>query len=123
MMFRKEMNENEAMLFVFAQPFHASFYMRNTIIPLSCAYLDTEGEILEIHDLKPMDETPIELRERPLCSGNQTRMVRPEQDWRGPSLVTRAEDFSAGHAVFHFQFAVRQVFTIRLDQVRWNCKT
>ena len=36
MMFRKEMNENEAMLFVFAQPFQASFYMR-TIHATDCS--------------------------------------------------------------------------------------
>ena len=60
MMFRKEIAENEAMLFVFARPYQASFYMRNTIVPLSCAYIDSEGVILEVHNLKPLDETPVE---------------------------------------------------------------
>ncbi|MCL5096971.1 MAG: DUF192 domain-containing protein [Candidatus Omnitrophica bacterium] len=60
MMFRKEMGENEGMLFVFGQPLRASFYMRNTTIPLSCAYIDSDGVILEIHKLKPLDETPVE---------------------------------------------------------------
>ncbi len=59
MMFRKQMAENEGMLFVFPQPLQASFYMRNTLIPLSCAYLDNEGVILEIHDMKPLEEAPI----------------------------------------------------------------
>ena len=106
MMFRKEMNENEAMLFVFAQPFHASFYMRNTIIPLSCAYLDTEGEILEIHDLKPMDETPIEA-----ASTNVRYVLETKQGWLietklGWEHLIRAEagplteTFSAADKVF-----------------------
>jgi uncharacterized protein len=60
MMFRRQMAENEGMLFVFRQPHRASFYMRNTYLPLSCAYIGTDGAILEIHDMKPLDETPIE---------------------------------------------------------------
>ena len=60
MMFRKEMAENEGMLFVFGVPMRASFWMRNTLLPLTCAYVDSEGVILEIHDMKPRDETPIE---------------------------------------------------------------
>ena len=62
MMFRDKMEENEGMLFIFAQPVHVAFYMKNTQIPLSCAYIDSEGTILEIHDMKPLDETPIEAR-------------------------------------------------------------
>ena len=59
MMHRTEMAENEAMIFVFPRPFRASFYMRNTVLPLSCAYIDGKGEILEIRDMKPLDESPI----------------------------------------------------------------
>lgn len=61
MMFRQEMAEHEGMLFVLWNgPMRASFWMRNTLLPLSCAYIDPEGVILEIHDMKPLDETPIE---------------------------------------------------------------
>ncbi len=59
MMFREKMAENEAMLFVFPGPDYRSFYMRNTRVPLSCAYIDPHGTILEIYDMKPLDETPI----------------------------------------------------------------
>ena len=59
MMHRTKMAEDEAMLFVFFRPRRASFYMRNTILPLSCAYIGSNGAILEIHDMKPLDETPI----------------------------------------------------------------
>jgi uncharacterized protein len=59
MMFRQRMEENEAMLFVFSYPHRAGFYMKNTVIPLSCAYLDGDGTLLEIHRLKPFDESPV----------------------------------------------------------------
>lgn len=59
MMFRDKMEENEGMLFIFGRPHRTSFYMKNTYVPLSCAYIDAQGAILEIHDLKPLDEKPV----------------------------------------------------------------
>lgn len=59
MMFRTQMGEDEGMLFAFPRPHRTGFWMKNTLIPLSCAYLDSEGEILEIHDMVPKNETPI----------------------------------------------------------------
>jgi uncharacterized protein len=60
MMFRKDLPETEGMLFIFQHPHRTSFYMRNTTVPLSCAYIDKDGIIREIHDLKPLDETPVD---------------------------------------------------------------
>lgn len=60
MMHRTTMPEGTGMLFVFARPEPRSFYMRNTLIPLSIAYLSPEGEILEIHKMQPLDETPVD---------------------------------------------------------------
>lgn len=59
MMFRTNMAENEAMLFVFGGPHRAAFWMKNTYIPLSAAYLDPEGVILEIHDLEPLNTNAV----------------------------------------------------------------
>jgi uncharacterized protein len=59
MMHRTTMAENEAMLFVFPYPHQTAFWMKNTILPLSCAYIDPDGIILETHDMKPLDENPI----------------------------------------------------------------
>jgi uncharacterized membrane protein (UPF0127 family) len=59
MMYRQTMAPNEGMLFVFPRPHKTAFYMRNTVIPLSASYIDAEGKLLEIHDLKPLDETPV----------------------------------------------------------------
>jgi uncharacterized protein len=59
MMFRTAMGENEGMLFVFGRPHQAGFWMKNTKVPLSAAYIDPDGTILEIHDLQPHDTNSV----------------------------------------------------------------
>ncbi len=59
MMFRTNMPENEAMIFVFPDAAPRSFYMRNCFVPLSAAYIAPSGEIFQIIDMKPHDETGI----------------------------------------------------------------
>ena len=76
MMFRTNMEENEAMLFVFGQPCQASFYMKNTLVPLSAAYIDPVGVILEIHDLKPKDETAV-----PAATDQVQYVLEVNQGW------------------------------------------
>ena len=49
------MAENESMLFDLEVPQRASFWMPNCPLPLSVAYINPEGVIDEIHDLKPYD--------------------------------------------------------------------
>ena len=82
MMFRKEMAETEGMLFIFARPHQTSFYMKNTIIPLSCAYVDSEGIILELHDLKPLNEEPV-----PASSDKVQYVLETRQGWFGRNKV------------------------------------
>jgi uncharacterized protein len=62
MMFRTSMEENEGMLFVFPYPHRTGFWMKNTSVPLSAAYIDPAGVILEIHHLEPhnTDNVPSE---------------------------------------------------------------
>ena len=57
LMFRKELKEYEGMLFVFPEDRFMRFYMKNTFIPLSIAFILNNGEIIQIEDLKPLDET------------------------------------------------------------------
>ena len=59
MMFRTNLLEEEGMLFAFGDVQPRSFYMKNVKVPLTIAYIDPDGTILELHDLKPLDETPI----------------------------------------------------------------
>ena len=59
MMWRTNMPEMEGMLFVFPYAHQASFWMMNTLVPLSAAYIDPGGAILEIHDLQPHDTNSV----------------------------------------------------------------
>ncbi|MGI8965979.1 MAG: DUF192 domain-containing protein [Limisphaerales bacterium] len=59
MMFRTNMAEKEGMIFVFPYPQRASFWMKNTSLPLSAAYIDPEGTIQEIHNLQPHHTNPV----------------------------------------------------------------
>ena len=64
MMHRTEMGENEAMLFVFPYPHQTGFWMKNTTLPLSIAYIDRESRIAEIHNLQPGNTNTVESRSR-----------------------------------------------------------
>jgi uncharacterized protein len=59
MMWRTNMPENTAMIFVHPAPRPAGYWMKNCYVPLSIAYLDTAGVILEIHDLQPHDTNSV----------------------------------------------------------------
>ena len=52
-MWRKEMPQNEGMLFVFEQPATQCFWMRNTFLPLTAAFLADDGTIVNLADMKP----------------------------------------------------------------------
>lgn len=52
LMFRKQMAPNEGMVFVFDAPAGACMWMKNTLIPLSVAFLDQKGAIINIEEMK-----------------------------------------------------------------------
>ncbi|MGE7906434.1 DUF192 domain-containing protein [Peribacillus sp. NPDC094092] len=56
LMFVGNLPENEGMLFVFSKEIYGGFWMKNTFIPLSIAFLDSVGEILKILDMVPCQE-------------------------------------------------------------------
>jgi hypothetical protein len=58
LMFRKELPRDQGMLFVFETPQHLSFWMRNTQVPLDIAFVAADGRILNILQMKPLDEGP-----------------------------------------------------------------
>jgi uncharacterized protein len=55
LMNRKSLPSDTGMLFVFEYENYQDFWMKNTYIPLSIAYIDTNGIIREIYDMKPLD--------------------------------------------------------------------
>ena len=57
LMFRQSLGENDGMLFVFSRPERYSMWMMNTDIPLSVAFLDEKGVILNIADMMPRTAT------------------------------------------------------------------
>jgi uncharacterized membrane protein (UPF0127 family) len=57
LMFRQSLGENDGMLFVFPRPQRYSMWMMNTDIPLSVAFLDEKGVILNIADMMPRTTT------------------------------------------------------------------
>ena len=59
MMFRTNIPETDAMLFVFARPFQASFWMKNCPESISAAYIDPDGVIEEIHHLEMNDTNAV----------------------------------------------------------------
>jgi uncharacterized membrane protein (UPF0127 family) len=59
LMNRKKLPDGEGMLFVFDRDQILSFWMKDTLIPLSIAYISADGRIREIHDMKPGDLSPI----------------------------------------------------------------
>ena len=62
MMFRTNIAEDEGMLFALPVSQQTSFYMKNTLVPLTAAYIDPEGRILELHDLEPLNEKAVPSR-------------------------------------------------------------
>jgi uncharacterized membrane protein (UPF0127 family) len=59
LMFRDQLSDNAGMIFCLLQEERASFWMKNVKIPLSVAYMDRNGVILDILDMKPFDESPV----------------------------------------------------------------
>jgi uncharacterized protein len=55
---RTALPEDRGMLFVFDEEQELTFWMKDTLIPLSVAFMDSEGRIVDIQDMKPLDDDP-----------------------------------------------------------------
>jgi uncharacterized protein len=58
LMYRTALVENRGMLFVYEEEQTLSFWMKNTLIPLSIAFMNAEGRIVDMQDMKPLDDDP-----------------------------------------------------------------
>ncbi len=62
LMGRTHLDLAQGMLFIFDRDDHLEFWMKNTPLPLSIAFLSAEGKILEIRDMEPFDLRTIRSR-------------------------------------------------------------
>jgi hypothetical protein len=56
MMFRREMAQHEGMLFVFDSVERRCFWMKNTLLPLSIAFIADDGRVVSLADMQPQTE-------------------------------------------------------------------
>ncbi len=77
LMFRKEMAQTEGMLFVFEQASEQCFWMKNTLLPLTAAFLADDGTIVNLADMQPQTTASH-------CSAQPVRYVlEMNQGWFG----------------------------------------
>ena len=62
LMERESMDEDWGMLFVYDRDSRKSFWMKNTKIPLSIAYIGADGTIREIYDMEPLSTRTVDSR-------------------------------------------------------------
>lgn len=75
LMFRKEMPSNDGMLFVFERPASQCFWMRNTLLPLTAAFIADDGTIVNLADMQPRTD-------KSHCSAQPVRYVlEMNQGW------------------------------------------
>ena len=59
LMFRNKLEKNHGMIFVFPNARKVSFWMKNVSFPLDAGYFDKSGQLIEIHNLFPHDQSPV----------------------------------------------------------------
>ncbi len=75
LMFRQKMPQAEGMLFVFEQPAEQCFWMKNTLLPLTAAFVADDGTIVNLADMAPQTTESH-------CSGKPVRFVlEMNQGW------------------------------------------
>ena len=100
MMFRTNIQETDAMLFVFPQPYRASFWMKNCPESLSAAYIGPDGVIEEIRHLEKNDTNSV------VAAGSNIQYVLETKDgWFarhhiGAGTVIRTEKGSLSETFF-----------------------
>ena len=55
LMYRKKLPDGQGMIFIYDRDQQMSFWMKNTLIPLSIAFIAADGRIVEIRDMQPHD--------------------------------------------------------------------
>ncbi len=85
LMFRREMPRHEGMLFVFQEKSRLCFWMKNTLLPLTAAFLDDDGTIVNLADMAPQTTDPH-------CSARPVKYVlEVHQGWFAKARVKAGE--------------------------------
>ncbi len=80
LMYRREMPQHEGMLFVFEQPATQCFWMKNTLLPLTAAFVADDGTIVNLARHEAADRgLPLLGEAGALCAGNEPGLVRQEE--------------------------------------------
>ncbi|HTB79997.1 MAG TPA: DUF192 domain-containing protein [Opitutaceae bacterium] len=66
LMERRGLGRDDGMLFVYAEPQPMSFWMHNTPTPLDIGFFDRDGQLQEVYQMQPFDETPLNARSKQL---------------------------------------------------------
>ncbi|MCY7306589.1 MAG: DUF192 domain-containing protein [Rhodoferax sp.] len=81
LMFRREMPQHEGMLFVFEQATQQCFWMKNTLLPLTAAFVADDGTIVNLADMQPQSTESH-------CSTKPVRFVlEMNQGWFGKKNI------------------------------------
>jgi uncharacterized membrane protein (UPF0127 family) len=88
LMHRKLLPENAGMLFMYPEPERLSFWMKNTHVPLSIAFLDDKGAIVQIKDMAPLDERETH------CDTPVRHALEVNQGWFGRNGIKVGDAFT-----------------------------
>jgi uncharacterized membrane protein (UPF0127 family) len=91
MMWRTNIAETNAMLFVFGRPHQTSFWMKNVPIDIDVAYIDTEGLIVEIHQLERLNTNPVLAKRDDILYALETAVGWFKRNGIGPGVAVRTE--------------------------------
>jgi uncharacterized membrane protein (UPF0127 family) len=92
LMWRKDMPVHEGMLFIFEQATTQCFWMRNTLIPLTAAFVEDDGTIVNLADMQPQSDDSH-------CSSKPVRFVlEMNQGWFAKRQIKPG--YKLGGAVF-----------------------
>lgn len=93
LMFRREMPWDHGMLFVFPDAAPRFFWMKNTYIPLSIAFLDEKGRVLNILEMPPLTESNFP------SQGSAKYAIEMNKDWFGKNGVKAGDQVEGLEAV------------------------
>ncbi len=83
LMYRKELGADAGMLFVYPDLAPRSFWMKNTTVPLSIAYLDADGRVVSVADMTPMSTESVP------SAGPAQYALEVNRGWYGARGVTQ----------------------------------